>query len=289
MEAFTLSYIITTHNKLLSLQRVIEKLLANKQPNEEIIITDGASTDGTKEYLEQLLLNRAIDVLISEPDKGEAHGFNKCIMRARGVLIKVITDDDDFDYQAIRKCAGFMLSHPEIDLLATNGGKKNFDLNSPPSKFSYEEDYLKWLQHKTPFSFCGLGLMIRKNSIPLVGLFSTNFVRVDAEFALRTTSSKAMLAWYTGDSFVHIANPLGNTITKHDHIINETEQLDYLYFNKKPSIFTRLKRVASAIFKKGSSIGVHAQQDSTFLSRLFDDCDQWLKTTESNAPGRFLF
>lgn len=292
METFTLSYIITTRNKLSSLQRVVEKLLANKQPNEEIIVADGASTDGTKEYLEQLLLNNSIDVLISESDKGEAHGFNKCIMRSRGVLIKVLTDDDDFDYPAIKKCAAFMLSHPEIDLLATNGGKKKFDVTSIPGKFSYEEDYLKWLQDKTPFSFCGLGLMMRKNSIPLIGLFSTNFVRVDAEFALRATSSKAMIAWYTGNSFVHIANPRGNTITMHDRILQETINLDYLYFNKRPSLSTRLKRRAASIAKKYLQRKEQTPSqlpDLDFMKQIFHACDQWLETTEDDAPGRFLF
>lgn len=291
MENITLSYIITTRNKLLPLKEVVSKLTANKQPSEELIIVDGASTDGTKEYLEKLLQNGVIDVLISEPDKGEAHGFNKGILSARGAFIKVITDDDDFDYSVIRKCAQFMLSHPEIDILSTNGGKKNFDTTSPFGKFSYDEDYLKWLHKKTPFSFCGLGLLIRKNSIPLIGLFNTSFVRVDAEFSLRATASKATIAWYTGASFVHIANPRGNTITMHDKILKETSQLNSLYFNKKTSIFAHTREIAARLIKK---VLLHnslasTQQDPALLNQLFHICDQWLTTTENTTPGEFLF
>ena len=294
MTDITLSYIITTRNKLSSLQRVIEKLHSNKLPNEEIIIADGASTDGTKEYLEKLLQDGVIDILISEPDKGEAHGFNKCMMRARGIVIKVLTDDDDFHYPSIKKCARFMIEHPEIDLLATNGGKKPFDLTSQVGKFSYEGDYTRWLHKKTPFSFCGLGLMIRKDSIPIIGLFSTNFIRVDAEFALRVSSSKANIAWYTGVSFVHIANPRGNTITMHHRIAEETIKLDYLYFDKKPSLFNLLRKDIINVVKKSAIINnkdllTPQPQDSAFLKKIFSTCDQWLATTEQESLGKFLF
>ena len=60
-----LSYIIATKNKLPYLKIALEKLIANKKEGEEILVADGASTDGTKEYIEELEHAGKIDFYIS--------------------------------------------------------------------------------------------------------------------------------------------------------------------------------------------------------------------------------
>ena len=87
MDKIKLSYVITTFNKLPYLKEVMRLLLQNVQPDEEIVIVDGASTDGTKEYLQNLYNEGLIQQLISEKDLGEAHGFNKALLLAKGDLV----------------------------------------------------------------------------------------------------------------------------------------------------------------------------------------------------------
>ena len=97
-----LSYIIATKNKLPYLKMGLEKLIANKKPDEEILVADGASTDGTKEYLERLRRDGKIEDFISEPDYGLAHALNKLVLRSNGELLKYLSDDDVFDYKTRR-------------------------------------------------------------------------------------------------------------------------------------------------------------------------------------------
>ena len=52
--AIALSYIIATRNRLPFLTITLEKLIRELLEDEEIVVIDGNSADGTKEYLLQL-------------------------------------------------------------------------------------------------------------------------------------------------------------------------------------------------------------------------------------------
>ena len=116
----TLSYVLTTRNKLPYLKEVMKRLLENIESDEEIVITDGASTDGTVEYLTDLYTQGKIHHFISEPDNGESHGFNKGILLASGELIKLLTDDDVFYYAGIQECKTYMLENKSLNILNTH-------------------------------------------------------------------------------------------------------------------------------------------------------------------------
>ncbi len=54
ISAFSLSYIIATRNRLPFLKITLGKLINELQQDEEIVVVDGNSSDGTKEYLKEL-------------------------------------------------------------------------------------------------------------------------------------------------------------------------------------------------------------------------------------------
>ena len=230
MDNCKLTYVITTMNKLSMLKQVISRLLENIKDDEEIIVTDGQSTDGTVEYLQALHDEGKIQQFVSEPDCGEAHGFNKAFLMARGELIKVLTDDDVFYYPGIQECREFMLSHLEVDMLGTNGAGYQGHEKNPIQLMTYDENFEKYKSEALPFPFCGLGLMMRKSSLSKLGLFHTGFVRVDYEYALRATSlKKANIAWYTGFCWIRVANPQSNSTVYLDKMETEANRLDKLY------------------------------------------------------------
>src|ERR1700712_1352900 len=107
MPAVNLSYVIATYNRLSFLKITLEKLISVLQPDEEIVVVDGNSTDGAKEYLQQLFSEGKIHQYVSEPDRNQAHGWNKAMLIAKGILIKKIIDDDVHDYEAIGRCRDF--------------------------------------------------------------------------------------------------------------------------------------------------------------------------------------
>src|ERR1035437_2908501 len=108
MDKITLSYVLTTFNKITYIKVVLPELIRDKKNDEEIIVIDGGSTDGTSEFLRELKGTNKIDYFTSEKDNGEAHGFNKGLLLAKGDLIKIFTDDDALYYPVIQECKDFM-------------------------------------------------------------------------------------------------------------------------------------------------------------------------------------
>lgn len=95
------SYLITTRNRADVLERTLENVREFIEPQDELIIIDGQSTDRTREVVEGY--RDLVTVFVSEKDSCEAHAFNKGLFRARGRLLKPITDDNYFYTEAMRQ------------------------------------------------------------------------------------------------------------------------------------------------------------------------------------------
>lgn len=91
------SVYISTHNRLNKLQRAINSVLNQDYPYIEIIICDDGSTDGTQEYMRQLILDSP-SVLYKRNDtpKGACSARNLGIFSARGEFVTGLDDDDEF-------------------------------------------------------------------------------------------------------------------------------------------------------------------------------------------------
>lgn len=226
-----LSYILTSFNKMSYLKVTLPFLLEACQQDEEIVVVDGGSTDGSAEYLRDLFDKGKIHQFVSEKDFGEAHGTNKAVLMAKGSLIKIITDDDAYSYPDIRRCRNFMENHPEIDVLGTNGSSIDF-IATDENHFHFKNAtsyFQQWQKDHTPFIITGLGMMLRKSSLPLIGLFDTNFMIIDFEYSLRVTSGKGRLAWYSGCCFVNIVNQNSNSGRYWKRLNAEKARLDTFY------------------------------------------------------------
>ena len=211
MSAYRVSYLVTTYNKLPYLKQVLGRLVAARLPDEEIVVADGGSTDGTPAYLQGLFEAGQIQQFVSERDKGESHGFNKCMLMAKGEVLKYITDDDAFNYPTIRACVDFMHEHPDVDaVMGYNATTQEEDLTYARVKEDPAVDFMRWYEHKEPFWMIGLPLLIRRSSLPLLGLFYTGVVFVDLEYTYRISTVKANIAWCTALLSMHVDNPNGN-------------------------------------------------------------------------------
>lgn len=91
------SVYISTHNRLNKLQRAINSVLNQDYPYIEIIVCDDGSTDGTQEYMRQLILDSP-SVLYKRNDapKGACSARNLGIFSAKGEFVTGLDDDDEF-------------------------------------------------------------------------------------------------------------------------------------------------------------------------------------------------
>ena len=88
----TISVVIPSYNSERYIERCIESVLVQKVSEViEIIVIDGASTDGTIECLRKYENVKCL----SEPDSGQSDAFNKGINLARGKWIVLLDSDDE--------------------------------------------------------------------------------------------------------------------------------------------------------------------------------------------------
>ncbi|MBC7508479.1 MAG: glycosyltransferase [Ferruginibacter sp.] len=236
MTDIKLSYVLTTFNKLGYLETVIKDLIRNCMTGEEIIVIDGGSSDGTKEFLKTLFEEGKIHQYITEKDYGEAHGFNKGILMASGELIKVITDDDVFDFDVIQECKTYMLNNKSVDVLFANIASVNSSKRVGDLVFakSYVTWFREWQSGLIKNCFvCGLSILLRRTALPYIGLFDTSFKHVDVEYTVRITSRKVNVTFYTGlmvaavmnaDSISHVSGAM-----VHDEIRRVSDYYNYTY------------------------------------------------------------
>lgn len=292
MTEIRLSYVTVTKNKLAYLKQTLPRLIKNKKNDEEILIADGASTDGTKEYLESLKQKGLIDYYISEPDSGEAHGLNKLFLTTRGEFITVITDDDIYDFQRLEDMKNFMSEHPEIDYVGSEGGAKDQNPDRQVRPFIYENNYREWQRNHTPFASCALGLIFRRSSLPLIGLWNTSYKQLDGEFTLRNSSGKTNIAWYTGHTYVNISGPQSTSLVYMKRIKNERETLNRFYLGIKPDPFVIHKFKAFMVRLKSNSLFGKKKKSLSEDVRwepLAEIAENWLEKTNKEKKLEFIW
>ena len=286
MNNIALSYIVSK-NKLPFLKYALKRLIKNIQPDEEIIVIDAGSVDGTVPFVEELKNDGLIDQFVSEVDKGEAHGYNKGLLLAKGVLIKVISDDDFFNYKAIQECKQVMLSNTHIDVMIGNVDATYIDdFDKIYCEDMVEDNFKNYLNTGETFSFTGLSLMIRKKSISFTGLFLTNIISVDTEFAQRITQIGAKIGWSDALIGIRIENPRSNLLS-----VNKEFQLDeldrfyyfhdkryrkrknsvlYLFYRKTRSAISKfINMVISFVYKKEIGLDFMKKDNQFSKKRLY--------------------
>ena len=262
-----ISFIISTKNRLPFLKILNKHIFSNLKEDEEIIIVDGNSSDGSKEFLSELYNNGIIQNYISEADKNQAHGWNKALLMARGVIIKKIIDDDVFDLDAIRKCAYWMLEHPEIDFCISDCLQTTLDEPITITSASRKTQYCAWKDKKTKsFTFSDVYLLIRKSSLSEFGLFDTQFRMLDWEYSLRCSYLKAKIAYYTGCMALCVNTPGNITSTTSPETLKyegEIGKIKYEYAGdaSEISLYSKLKifvgKTLDKISKRKQQVPVH--------------------------------
>jgi glycosyltransferase involved in cell wall biosynthesis len=113
-----LSVIATVRNERETIAAFVESLLQQSHKPDEIIIVDGASTDGTREILDDYAIRHGIRV-ISQPCN-IAQGRNLGIAAAQGSHIAVTDAGCRVDRDWLQEMLNCFLDNPDVEVAAGN-------------------------------------------------------------------------------------------------------------------------------------------------------------------------
>jgi glycosyltransferase involved in cell wall biosynthesis len=91
-EPSSFTVVVAVRNAVGTIERCIQSVLAQTQPDVQLVVMDGASTDGTRAILERY--DTRIDHWESAPDRGVYHAWNKAIDHATGRWVTFLGADD---------------------------------------------------------------------------------------------------------------------------------------------------------------------------------------------------
>lgn len=183
-----ISVVIVTRNRAELLKKTLDRVVADGYPNREIIVVDGNSSDGTVELLRSY--GDAITRWISEPDRNEAHAWNKAFKLMTGDLVKLLGDDDLLHPGALAAGARHFAEHPETEMLF--GQARFIDTTTDPPRVFDEEPKLDLAALtvrnmirrtiRVPYS---LTVFARRETLLRIGDFSETYKAIDVEYFLR--------------------------------------------------------------------------------------------------------
>lgn len=93
---YQISVIIPCYNEISTIEKIVEKVKKNIQDQDEIIIVDDFSSDGTREFLEKYKLEKNISVYFNEMNMGKGYSIRRGIDKSKGKII--IIQDADLEY-----------------------------------------------------------------------------------------------------------------------------------------------------------------------------------------------
>jgi glycosyltransferase involved in cell wall biosynthesis len=179
-----ISVVVAVKDCAATLERCIESVTAQTYPSVDLVIVDGASTDGSVELIKKHAAR--LGNWVSEPDTGIYDAWNKGLDRARGDWICFLGADDYFwDSRVVEKLAGAIAAAPAgirvvygSMVVVTASGKTVAIAGDPWQKMKRQFGDLPTLPHP--------GMMHKRDLFAERGKFDTSFrIAGDYELLLR--------------------------------------------------------------------------------------------------------
>lgn len=108
-----ISVITAVRNGRATLADALDSALAQDHPDTELIVIDGASTDGTLEVIQRYA--RGLAHVVSEPDGGIYDALNKGLRLAGGDVVGFLHADDRFAHARVLSRIAAALADPGVD------------------------------------------------------------------------------------------------------------------------------------------------------------------------------
>ena len=181
------SVVIPSYNRLNVLPRTVASVLAQDEPNFELIIVDDGSSDGTKAWLATQTDPR-INVIASERNRGVSAARNRGLEAARAPIVSFLDSDDAYRPQRLRRVLEVMDAEPDVVCTLSSSIKQVWDerrttlvpdVKLAPAAF-------EWALYCDLIGVDGSGITVRTQAARDVGGFCESLRRTeDREFLIR--------------------------------------------------------------------------------------------------------
>ncbi len=179
-ESPRLSIVLATWQAASTLQACLQSTIEQSFTHWELLVADGASTDGTVDLIEQF--EHHIAWWDSEKDSGIYDAWNKALAHARGEYVCFIGADDKWADVASLSRLFDAIGNDDYDLVTSKG---HFYNTETEKSFAFGSAW-NYKRFGTRMIICHPGLMHRRSLFDEHGLFDTSYsITGDLEFLLR--------------------------------------------------------------------------------------------------------
>ncbi len=110
---------IPTYNRAPLLRRAIESVLGQDYDNIELVVSDNASSDSTRELCEEFCRRDSRVRYHRQPvNQGLTANFTEVLRRSSGEFFMTISDDDWLDRNYVSQCIRMLLEQPDVALVS---------------------------------------------------------------------------------------------------------------------------------------------------------------------------
>lgn len=203
-----ISIITVTFNCQGSIESTINSILMQDFSNFELIIIDGASTDGTLNVINKY--KSRIKCIVSEPDNGIFDAMNKGIERATGDFVLFMNSGDTFVNNHVLSLINFDKEYGVIygNMVINFRNKK---LECKPEPFFKSKDYIKTM------GICHQCIFVR--------IDLAKHYKFSQEFKIAADFNMIFQIWKKGYKFRYVDVPIANYDTTGFSAQNYPKQL----------------------------------------------------------------
>lgn len=179
-QAPRLSIIIATWNAEATFSRCLKSILEQEFGDWELLVADGASTDGTLDLIRQH--GAHIAWWQSKKDGGIYDAWNQALEHARGEYVAFLGADDAWDATTTLRRIFDTVGQGEYDLVTGRG------ILIDSAGVAYHDFGKPWDHHKVMrrMRICHPGSLHRRNLFKRFGTFDTSYrISADYDFLLR--------------------------------------------------------------------------------------------------------
>jgi len=256
---FKVSIIIVSFNSKEPLKQCLESLLRNIDEDMEIIVVDNASTDGTREMLQQIQWPN-LNVIFNKTNLGFAKACNQGAKVSKGDYLLFLNPDTIIQVEVVRELSELLDRRTDVGIvgpkiLYPDGALQLSCGEVPRLHYAIFEAFRLWMVSKRLFGgyrymtwdhdeerdvgwVSGACLMIRRKLFDEVGGFDENFFIYDedADLCLRVKSHGYRVIYYPKTSIVHVGGESSRTVRA--YALVKGYQSKIYYFKKHHGMLT---------------------------------------------------